>query len=382
VPSPFLIAPIFTTLTVSQKEKNKNKPHPLNFSALHLLRDPQGFADLLFSKHLSRNNRLSLEQKLLVLQLVSRLVGLHKLSVLGLYSHLLKYVTPRQRDVTQFLIVAAQATHDLVPPDCLEPIVRKIADEFVSEGVAGEVATAGLNAIREICARAPLAMNATLLQDLVEYKGSKDKGVMMAARSLITLYREVAPEMLKRKDRGKAASMGMKEHETLRYGQEAEGTIEGLELLEAWKEEQKAAKRAERDEGERDDSADETEEDDNDDDDDDEDAWAKWEVESDSSEDEEGVGWVNVESDGEDINLSDSEDEDAKAGKKTKKVKLSHEDDDENKKTEDVKSEEKKLSKLATTKILTPADFAKLEELRQAAGLAKLMGKRLAYAVP
>jgi protein SDA1 len=256
--------------------------------------------------------------------------------------------------------------------------VRKIADEFVSEGVAGEVATAGLNAIREICARAPLAMNATLLQDLTEYKGSKDKGVMMAARSLITLYREVAPELLKRKDRGKTASMGMKENgTTLRYGQEAEGTIEGLELLEEWKEQQKAAKRAERGDGEEGEDADEAEEEEEEDD---EQAWANWEVESDSDSDDEGTGWVNVESDGEDISISDSEDEaDAKAGKKTKKVKLSHDDDEEQKKPEEVKSEEKKLSKLATTRILTPADFAKLEELRQAAGLAKLMGKKLAY---
>lgn len=352
-----------------QKEKNKLKPHPLNFSALHLLHDPQGFADLLFSKHLSRNNKLTLEQKILVLQLVSRLVGLHKLSVLGLYSHLLKYLTPRQRDVTQILIVAAQATHDLVPPDCLEPIVRKIAVEFVSEGVAGEVATAGLNAIREICARAPLAMDSTLLQDLVEYKGSKDKGVMMAARSLITLYREVAPEMLKRKDRGKVASMGMAEHTTLRYGQEQEGTIEGLDLLEAWKEEQKAAKRAELG----------LDTDDEDEEEGEEDAWAKWEVEDDSSDDEDGAGWVNVESDGEDINISDSEDE-GEPRKQKKKVKLSGDDDDEAVKPEAVKTEEKKLSMLATTKILTPADFAKLEELRQAAGLAKIMGKKLTYA--
>jgi protein SDA1 len=78
-----------------------------------------------------------------VLQLVSRLIGLHKLSVLGIYSYLLKYLSPRQQDVTQFLACTAQASHDLVPPDVLEPIVKKIADEFVSEGVASEVATAG-----------------------------------------------------------------------------------------------------------------------------------------------------------------------------------------------------------------------------------------------
>lgn len=78
-----------------------------------------------------------------MLQLVSRLIGLHKLNVLGIYSYLLKYLSPRQRDVTHFLACTAQAAHDLVPPDVLEPIVKKIADEFVSEGVASEVATAG-----------------------------------------------------------------------------------------------------------------------------------------------------------------------------------------------------------------------------------------------
>jgi len=54
-----------------------------------------------------------------------------------------------------------------VPPDVLEPLVQKIANEFVSEASASEVAAAGLNAIREICARQPLAMTDTLLQDLV-----------------------------------------------------------------------------------------------------------------------------------------------------------------------------------------------------------------------
>src|SRR5690606_11255419 len=122
------------------------------------------------------NSKTSMELKLAVLQLTSRLIGLHKLELLAFYSYILKYLTPRQRDVTHFLVCAAQASHDLVPPDALEPIVRKIADEFVSDGVASEVAAAGLNGIREICARAPLAINPTLLQDLTEYKGSKDKG--------------------------------------------------------------------------------------------------------------------------------------------------------------------------------------------------------------
>ena len=74
--------------------------------------------------------------------------------------------------------------------DVLEPLVQKIANEFVSEAAATEVAAVGLNSIREICVRQPLAMNETLLQDLVDYRKSKDKGVMMAARGLLSLFRQ------------------------------------------------------------------------------------------------------------------------------------------------------------------------------------------------
>ena len=58
-----------------------------------------------------------------------------------------------------------------------------------------------LNAIREICARCPLVMNAELLHDLVDYRSSKQKSVMMAARSILQLYRVVNPELLPRKER-------------------------------------------------------------------------------------------------------------------------------------------------------------------------------------
>lgn len=57
------------------------------------------------------------------------------------------------------MAAAAQASHDLVPPESIQIVVRKIADEFVSDGVAAEVASAGINTIREILARAPLAID-------------------------------------------------------------------------------------------------------------------------------------------------------------------------------------------------------------------------------
>ncbi|EXJ80818.1 hypothetical protein A1O3_07102 [Capronia epimyces CBS 606.96] len=356
--------------TIRRKEKKKGQPHPLNFSALHLLHDPQGFAETLFSKHLQNTkSKLNLEQKLLVLQLVSRLIGLHKLTVISFYSYFLKYLTPRQPSVTSFLASLAQATHNLVPPDDLEPLIQKIANEFVSEAAAGEVAAAGLNAIREICVRQPLAMNDTLLQDLVMYRKSKDKGVIMAARGLLGLYRQVGAEMLKKRDRGRDAALGLRsgEQKQQRFGEEAVGEIEGLDLLEKWKEEEKQKRRLEK--GLPLDASDE---------DDDEEDWNAWDIEEDDSDD--SGGWINVESDDE-INISDSEDDKPS----TKKVRFDAQasaGDKENGTTKEGNEQvdadsntapSQPKTTLATTRILTPADLAKLQELRTTASVSSLL---------
>ncbi|EME85489.1 uncharacterized protein MYCFIDRAFT_202156 [Pseudocercospora fijiensis CIRAD86] len=347
---------------VKRKERRKNTTQTLNFSALHLLHDPQGFAEKLFQQHLQPSQpkvRLNLEQKLHVLQLASRLVGLHKLTLIPLYSYFLKYLTPKQPSVTSFLASLASATHSLVPPDVLEPLIVKIANEFVSEASAAEVASAGLNGIREVCVRQPLAMTETLLQDLVQYRKSKDKGTQMAARGLLSLYREVGAEMLKKRDRGRDAALGLRAgtNAAARFGEVEGGGIEGLELLEKWREEQGIGE------------------------DEDEEAWRRWEAESDDS--ESSGGWINVESDGEDINISDSEDEKPAQKKKAEKAENKEIEDapqDDDVRTEGrntaslepeaaIRREEARLSKLATTHILTPADLEKLKELRQSAAI-------------
>ncbi|KKA27185.1 hypothetical protein TD95_004678 [Thielaviopsis punctulata] len=357
---------------VKRQEAKKNKPHPLNFSALHLLHDPQGFAEILFDKHLqSSKTKLSLDSKLLVLQLVTRLVGLHELTVISLYSWFIKYLTPRQQQVTSFLASLAQGVHQFVPPDAIEPLVQKIANEFVSEASAAEVAAAGLNAIREICVRQPLAMSDTLLQDLVQYRKSKDKGVMMAAKGLLSLFREVDAELLAKKDRGKSATMGIRSGEIKKrkFGEQETGGIEGLELLEQWKEEEKKRKREEKAEKEANEEDGEEGADGEkrekrikiDESDEEEDGYNSedWEVESNDSDG--SGGWINVEH-------SDDEDE----APKSKKAKTDEDGEDGEGEEEDGKP--KPLSKLATTTILTPADLAKLQELRLQAQMEKAMG--------
>ncbi|KAK7306187.1 hypothetical protein VNO77_44113 [Canavalia gladiata] len=163
---------------MSSERRNNSYYSPLNH-----LKDAQGFAERLFS-HLQKCNE-RFEVKMMMLKLIARTVGLHRLILLNFYPFLQKYIQPHQRDVTNLLAVVVQACHDKVPPGAVEPLFKQIVNQFVHDGSRPEL------------------MNKDLLQDLALYKKSREKAVSVAARSLIALFREVFPSLLIKKDRGR-----------------------------------------------------------------------------------------------------------------------------------------------------------------------------------
>jgi len=221
-------------MALLKKKKKKMKPTSFNFSAIHLINDPQGFAEKLFK--LVESSREKFEIKLVIMNLIARLVGIHELILLNYYPFLQKFLQPHQREVTKLLAFAAQASHELVPPDVIETLIRVIANNFITEKNSSEVIAVGLNAVREICVRCPLAMTSELLQDLVDYKSSKNKGIMMASRSLIQLYRTLNPDLLRKKDRG--APINDEDSLVKEYGtSDAKSFVPGAEHLELEQEE-------------------------------------------------------------------------------------------------------------------------------------------------
>uniref|UniRef100_A0A0D6QXD4 Protein SDA1 n=1 Tax=Araucaria cunninghamii TaxID=56994 RepID=A0A0D6QXD4_ARACU len=172
-----------------------------SYSPLRHLKDPQAFAEKLFSRLQTCNERF--EVKMMIMKVIARAVGLHRLILLNFYPFLQKYVQPHQRDVTQLLAAAVQACHDLVPPDCVEPLLKQLVNQFVHDRARTEVIAVGLNVVREICIRIPLLMTEDLLRDLALYKKSHEKAVSSAARSLIGVFRQICPSLLDKKDRGR-----------------------------------------------------------------------------------------------------------------------------------------------------------------------------------
>lgn len=178
----------------------------------------------------------------------------------------------------------------------------------------------------------------------------------MAARGLLSLYREQGAELLRKKDRGKDATMGLRagELKQQKFGEEQVGEIEGLELLARWKEEEKKRKRAEKGVSGDPNSAEKDEEED-----DDGFNSSDWEVASTDS--DESGDWIRV---------AESDDE-AEPDLKKRKV-----DENDEEKEEGGKEAEEPIDfmKLASTQLLTPADLAKLKELRLEASINKAMG--------
>jgi len=213
-----------------KKKKKKNSAPSYNFSALHLVHDPQEFAEKLFRRLEGLNEKF--EVKLMLLELVSRLIGTHQLILLNYYPYIARFLAPHQREVIRLLQFSAQAAHEMVPPDCLEPVLKAIINNFVTERNSSEVMAVGLNAVRELCARCPLVMTEDLLRDLVEYKTYKDKAVMMASKSLIQLFRTTCPELLHKRDRGRPteANIDLKRKE---FGEtDAAEFVPGAEVVE------------------------------------------------------------------------------------------------------------------------------------------------------
>ncbi|XP_053559374.1 protein SDA1 homolog [Bombina bombina] len=226
-------------MKVLKKHKKKKKPEVFNFSAIHLVHDPQDFAEKLLKQLETSKERF--EVKIMLMDLISRLVGIHELFLFNYYPFLQRFLQPHQREVTKILLCAAQATHQLVPPEVAQSVLMTVANNFVTDRNSGEVMTVGINAIKEITARCPLAMTEDLLQDLVQYKTHKDKNVCMSARSLIQLFRTLNPQMLQKKFRGKPTEASV-EARIHAYGElDAKDYIPGAEVLEVEKKEKEDA---------------------------------------------------------------------------------------------------------------------------------------------
>ena len=171
-------------------------------SPLEILYDPQDFLERLFGR--LQTSRDAFTVKTLMIRLCSELITYHSLPFGPFYSYAVRYIKPTLKDCTRILAYATQSIiPNITPEHSVHELVNALMHHFIAEYCRPEVITVGLNALREICTRHANALTSEQLEYLVTLKKFKNKGVFMAARSLLTLYRAKAPELLPIKERGR-----------------------------------------------------------------------------------------------------------------------------------------------------------------------------------
>lgn len=86
-----------------------------NFMPIDLIYNPQVFAEKLFNVMSGKNEKYA--HKLIYMSLIGRVIWRHQLILLPFYRSLIKYLDPKQKDVSQVLIALAESIHDIVPED-------------------------------------------------------------------------------------------------------------------------------------------------------------------------------------------------------------------------------------------------------------------------
>lgn len=204
-----------------------------DFLPIDLIRCPQEYAEKLFFRLRKSNEKLDI--KLFMMKFIGRLIGRHKLIMFNFYPFISKYVNTHQKELAEFLAMVAESTHINVPHEEVSPLIEKICDNFINERATPLNMTVALNAVREICARNPNAMNKEQLQYCIAYFKIKNKSVSMAIKSLVNLFRDLRPELLEKKQLGKEDQIRAR-HEGGNEAMVANtrlDTIDGIELLQA-----------------------------------------------------------------------------------------------------------------------------------------------------
>ncbi|KAG7390861.1 Protein SDA1 [Phytophthora boehmeriae] len=310
-------------LVKNKKARKREVDFMATFPAIELLNDPQGVAERQLKLLKGCTERF--EVKLLMMNFIGRVLGFHKLVVLSFYPLLQRYLQSHQQSVTAILAYLVQSCHDEIPPEELLPVVKSIAHNFITERCSSEVIAVGINSLRELFRRVPLLLECegmdVLVSDLVQYNRARDKTIVMAARGVLNLIRDIHPALLKRKDRGKFHNDAAKPH---RFGElvASEG-VDGAELLAE-------AEAAGRFDGEENQDG--------------------WEVASESEEEGSDDEWVGLSSDEE----GEGPEQDG---------------DDEDEDVEGENSEEAPVvdqkDRLDARRILTPLDFERIEMLKK-----------------
>lgn len=161
----------------------------------------QTFTEQLFAKLKASKHPFAV--KTFMMNLVSRMIGRHRLILPQFYPYLQKYLKYGNKEVGKIFAYLAEAVHVNIPQSDLEPILKFIIMNFANESCPDIKISMGLNCITQMCSRKPLVIEEEDLKFLCDLSKYKEKNVNRAIKCLINLYRDLDPTMLPKQYRGR-----------------------------------------------------------------------------------------------------------------------------------------------------------------------------------
>lgn len=176
--------------SLKRKEKRRSRRSFIDFLPVDMIKNPAELGEKLFDRLKKQNDRF--EVKLVIMKMLARVIGRHKLMILGFYTYISKYINPHQKEVSDILAVFCEGTHENIPAEEIHPVMDKIIDLYISEQVANNNICIAINAVREICMRNHEALREDQLHHVANFR-MRHKSIGAAVKSLINLYRDINP---------------------------------------------------------------------------------------------------------------------------------------------------------------------------------------------
>ena len=172
-----------------KEERNKKIKTTSDFMPIDQLNDPMTFAEKLF--HLLNSFQSgNFQHKLIVLRLLGRILGRHRLLLSNFFNTMIPLIKNDQKDLNVILASIIEATHDQVPPIELEPIIKKLFDFFISDVLPPPQITLGLNTLYGLIERCPYCIDEKYYTICDELRSYKNKSVSNSARAVCNLYKD------------------------------------------------------------------------------------------------------------------------------------------------------------------------------------------------
>ena len=172
-----------------KEERNKKVKYISNFLPIDQLNDPLTFAEKLF--HLLNSFQSgNFNHKLILLRLLGRILGRHKLIINNFFNSMIPIIKSEQKDLNIILASIIEATHDQIPPIELESLIKKLFDFFISDVLPPPLITQGLNTLYGIMQRCPYCIDEHYFNICEELRNYKNKSVANSARAVCNLYKE------------------------------------------------------------------------------------------------------------------------------------------------------------------------------------------------